>query len=703
MISPRSYICASDPKLARQWVGPLGAVGSVVNLVQSPGEVDPQASFILTRADGPAVVQGVLDQVGADTTMMVVLPKPGLEQMLAVMHQPCVKAAVVEEYTDVRLLTYIAAKSIWGDIFGLSKLVNWGVKIHSELVSTHEERNKALASVAHFAKSFGLRKKYREAIELVLDELLMNALYNAPVDDQGRAVFGEVAPKDRAELRLERPAILQVACDGARFVLSVRDSFGSLRRETLIDYLDRASKSGGQIETKTSGAGLGLYLVANNVTEFVANILPGTATEIVAVFDLNAPRQQLKHLGVYEETFARHAENRESAGATVLARGGGTPAAAPANRLIAVTLVTAILLLLVAGVLLVYPHLTGPDLGSLLVEVDPPGAIVYLNGVRKGKATPRMELKDLETTTTYDLTARLTGYEDAREVVKVTKAEQTRLKLVLVTRKARVKISSTPSGAKIVIDGKPTPHKTPVLIEGLEPGRRHEIRLERYGFKQTSEVLTPTAEETLNLQVKLPLARGFSTVSLTSDPSQARFSVNEVDTGLKTPVTEHVLRSRLPYKLKLTLKDHVPWIEKVTPKPGEPVRHAVKLFKGGSVSVSSNILGRVSVAGVNQRLPLINRMLPVGTYRVRITSKKMHVVHTFVATVAAGSVFNRQLRFGFIKGKRRELRINLKGKRIPGAIARLPGRHPVTLIDITSGKSKDIQVDVEAGKTVLLE
>jgi len=703
MISPRSYICVPDTKLARPWVGPLGAVGSVVSLVQSPTDVDPEASFVLAQGDDTARLQAILKRLGDATSTTVVLSRPDLSQMLTAMQHPSVRAAVVEEYTDVRLLTYIAAKAIWGDIFGVSKLVNWGVKIHSELVNTHDERNRALASVAHFAKSFGLRKKYREAIELVLDELLMNALYNAPIDGQGNAVFGDVAPKDRAELRLERPAILQVACDGARFVLSVRDSFGSLRRETVLDYLKRASESSGQIESKTSGAGLGLYLVANNVTEFVANILPGTATEIVAVFDLGAPRQQLKHLGIYEETFARHAESRDAVGARVLTGGGKKARSAPDQRLIAATLATAVVLLLLAGALLIYPFLSGPAVGSLIVEADPAGATIYLNGVRKGTAKPQLELKKIETATTYAVTARLAGYEDAQEVVKVDKDNVTRVKLTLATRKARVKISSNPVGAKIIIDGKPSGLKTPALIEGLEPGKRHEIQLERYGFRHTSEVVTPLVEETLNLQVKLPLARGFSTVSLSSEPQGARFWVNGVDTGQKSPVHEHVLRAGLPYQLKLTLPDYVPWTEKVTPKRGESIRQVVKLFKGGAVSVSANIRGRVNVAGATQQLPLSNRMLPVGTYKVRVTNRKLHVDHTFVVAMKPGSVIHRQLRFGFIKSKQRGVKIKLEGTGTAAQIAKLPGRHPVTVIDTKSGKTKNLQVAVEAGKTVEVE
>ena len=36
----------------------------------------------------------------------------------------------------------------------------------------------------------------------------MNALYDAPIDAQGRQIFEEIAPRDRGSLRLEQPAVL---------------------------------------------------------------------------------------------------------------------------------------------------------------------------------------------------------------------------------------------------------------------------------------------------------------------------------------------------------------------------------------------------------------------------------------------------------------------------------------------------------------
>jgi hypothetical protein len=67
-------------------------------------------------------------------------------------------------------------------------------------------------------------------------ELLMNAMYDAPVDAQGRPKY---AADRKADIRLtdsERPSV-RVATDGSRLVLQVRDPFGRLERRHVFGRL----------------------------------------------------------------------------------------------------------------------------------------------------------------------------------------------------------------------------------------------------------------------------------------------------------------------------------------------------------------------------------------------------------------------------------------------------------------------------------
>ena len=108
-----------------------------------------------------------------------------------------------------------------------------------------------------------MRRQVRTAIGAVCEELLMNALYDAPVDEDGKPIFAEVDPHDRTETRSPRPVSIRYAATDELFAVAVRDRFGRLAKNTILAYIEKCIHSPNQIDRKTYGAGLGLYLVAN--------------------------------------------------------------------------------------------------------------------------------------------------------------------------------------------------------------------------------------------------------------------------------------------------------------------------------------------------------------------------------------------------------------------------------------------------------
>jgi hypothetical protein len=667
--------------------------------------MDAQADLVLAHvSDELTVLAQPLSGLPDSSSSVVVLPEPGLSVILQAMRLPHVTVCLSQDYVDPRLLTYVSSKLVRGDVFGLSKVMPWGVHIHSQLVNTHEERTQALATTVQFAKGMGVRGKYREAIELVVDELLMNALYNAPVGPDG-PLFSNVAPKDRSDLRLERPAILQMACDGSRFAVGVRDSFGSLKKDTILAYIERCLVSTDQIQRKTSGAGLGLYLVANNVTEFIANLLPGTATEIICVFDVRAPGQQLKHFGIYQESFARHAEIQEGKKRQLVGTSMASAQAERMGKIVPLTLATAIVLLLVAGFLLVWPFVSGPGKGSLAVTVEPSGSTIYVNGVRRGVAEPTLKIADLDINAPLEVTAKLPGYRDAQEVTSVTRGGTQEIKLTLRQMKARVRVTSSPSGAAVWLDGKQTKHLTPALLERLEPGRKYAVRLSKHGYMHSNGVFTPSAEETLLYHVNLPLAQAFAKLSLQSRPNGARLYINNIDTGLTTPVKGHVLRSGQKYVIKVAMEKYVPYEEIIEPRKGDHIKRQIALNVGGILSMKANVRARVLFNNQPKgNLPITNMIVPEGTYKVRVRGEVPYLDYTFKLEVKAGAKINRNMLFGFVAAnKRKGLKIRVDATTKVTRIALPPGRHRVTLIDPKTGQTRTETVLVIAKRAIVLD
>jgi len=189
-------------------------------------------------------------------------------------------------------LIVTAAKLLGGDIFGLEKYLAWGANIHELDIRSYEEKRIALLTITAFAKRAGARRPLVARIESAADELLMNAMYNAPAMSRGEVANpAEAALASRQDDR--ETALLRYATDGRHFAISVEDRFGVLRKESIIDNLTRARTQKSPRSGTAGGAGLGLYFVFSCATRFIANIDPGEKTEIVCLFDLREGRRDM--------------------------------------------------------------------------------------------------------------------------------------------------------------------------------------------------------------------------------------------------------------------------------------------------------------------------------------------------------------------------------------------------------------------------
>jgi hypothetical protein len=178
-----------------------------------------------------------------------------------------------------------ATKSLHGEIFGLQKYFPWGVTTFSMVVKNYEEKGRAIEIMMRYAQMAGVRGPVRDRIQLVADELMMNALYHAPVDTRGQEKYRGMTQKQLAQLSEVNPIQVQYGCSGRYFGIAVRDGGGSLHRDRALEYLVRA-RTGAQMENKASGAGLGLISVLHSVSKLVFNLAPGYSTEVIGLFDM---------------------------------------------------------------------------------------------------------------------------------------------------------------------------------------------------------------------------------------------------------------------------------------------------------------------------------------------------------------------------------------------------------------------------------
>ncbi len=195
-------------------------------------------------------------------------------------------------------LQVTAHKLLTGDIFGIEKYLPAGTHVNYFRMRDFQGRSTALDTILKYAEERGIRRQVRGAIGSVCEELLMNALYDAPVDADGNQIFAEVDPHLRVDSTSPRPVSIRYAATDDQFYVAVRDRFGRVAKNTILAYIHKCLHSAQQIDRKTYGAGLGLYLVANAAAGYVVNVAFGMATEVVCTFD-RGTRVPLRLVGVF--------------------------------------------------------------------------------------------------------------------------------------------------------------------------------------------------------------------------------------------------------------------------------------------------------------------------------------------------------------------------------------------------------------------
>jgi hypothetical protein len=588
----------------------LKASGGTVDVYQTLEGMsnELQAALLVMHLDGELTGASaeLLGRLRGDTRVIAILPRSNLAAVVDIMQaSERVSGMMVAEDFDSPSLSAMATRVLAGDIFGLEKLVPWGTQIHSHLVGDFQEKSLCISAVSEFAEAMGVRRKYREGIDQSLDEMLMNALYDAPVDEQGRHIFAEIPTKTRISLRVEQKVVVQYACDGKQFVIAVRDAFGTLERATVLRYLHKCLHAEQQIDRKVGGAGLGLYLMVNASSEVYFNVLPGVATEAVCAFDLVAPKQQLQSFGFFTEKI--DAAGRLAAGPSRrLPTGTSHPverraASAEARpRSIIAILVAAIVVTFALVAFAAYQRLGGgkPARAQVTIDTSPRGATVEVEGKNAGTtATGALVVPDLEVGHAYPIAARLDGHEAASAVVQPRKGGSS-ITLQLVALAPTVSLDTQPSGATIEIDGKSL-GTTPLTITTLAPKHDVTITFKKAGYQDARTTLAvPDAGKELRLIQPLAVSQDLARIKLVSEPPGAAITQNgQLLAGVVTPA-EVLVEAGKPVRFVLMKANKVPAvIEPFTPARGtDNIVKTGKLVDGRTLSITSNMEGKVTLS-----------------------------------------------------------------------------------------------------------
>jgi hypothetical protein len=179
-------------------------------------------------------------------------------------------------------------KIMRNDVFGIDKYLTWGIHAHEVTITSSNQKSEIIDQVEKYLDMIGVNRRLIGLAKGVVDEFVMNAVYNAPMDDQGHSKYAHISRTVAVQLQPHEYCTFRYACDGRFLALAITDHFGRLERETVKSYLRKCFIGGAdQVDDKEGGAGLGLYCIFESLNQFVINVAPNQRTEMIGIMDIS--------------------------------------------------------------------------------------------------------------------------------------------------------------------------------------------------------------------------------------------------------------------------------------------------------------------------------------------------------------------------------------------------------------------------------
>ncbi|MCM2322619.1 MAG: hypothetical protein NDJ90_05105 [Oligoflexia bacterium] len=169
--------------------------------------------------------------------------------------------------------------------FGLEKLLQENAKIQTVKLQSTVQKQGAVEAIKNYLLAAKFQSRMASVIANAVDEILMNAMFDAPVDDIGRPLFASVSRSTAMKLEGRHAVEISVGFDGRYVGLTAVDSFGSLDKAKLLSHISKVyTEEEYKVKTSVAGAGIGLATVFRSGGSFFFSSESRHRTEVTVFF-----------------------------------------------------------------------------------------------------------------------------------------------------------------------------------------------------------------------------------------------------------------------------------------------------------------------------------------------------------------------------------------------------------------------------------
>lgn len=156
------------------------------------------------------------------------------------------------------------------------------------LLAQASKRGLRLERMREFFAKHGLQQRALATINDVAEELLTNALYDAPME--AGYFKSAVQRTEDVDLPSDRACEISYGVEQGSVFVRLRDTFGSLTRERLFDVLNRCNAESVALDESRGGAGLGMWRIFSSASTVNITVIPGKLTDITVTMSTSKGR-----------------------------------------------------------------------------------------------------------------------------------------------------------------------------------------------------------------------------------------------------------------------------------------------------------------------------------------------------------------------------------------------------------------------------
>lgn len=181
----------------------------------------------------------------------------------------------------------------------MGALLGWGAATVTFRPSNTSEERAIVRRIEVMGRRLGLDRRGAEALSTASHELMMNAMYDAPVDANGLVKYAKRRTEEFTLLPEEIPT-LRFTISADYVALDMTDSFGRLPRQRFYEGVLRGHRNlkyqRNDMDTSHGGAGLGLHTLYTAGSILRAELQPKKLTHVSWILDRTAPAAGFRDL-----------------------------------------------------------------------------------------------------------------------------------------------------------------------------------------------------------------------------------------------------------------------------------------------------------------------------------------------------------------------------------------------------------------------